>query len=825
MIAENANFETPSAAIPAELRTRHQWVAWRYEERHGKRTKPPIDAKGNGKLAYAKSNDPATWSDFATALQACGLHPELAGVGFCFAPGDGLTGLDLDHVIDAETGELKREAAEIVARFKGTYIEVSPSGTGIRVFCYGKPIRSGKNTGPVKWLEVYAHPSHRYLTVTGNPWPGSAPAVTDQQAALDWLHGRWMQQDESTGSRPVDSKPSQAPLNMDDATLLDKARRARNGAEFERLWNGDAGNDHSAADLALCNLLAFYTGNDAARMDRLFRQSGLFRPGKWDKVHFADGRTYGQATLERAIAGSRETYKGKAGTTGAGTTGTTGAGAGTAGAGAGTAETKAQSAIAPLRRFTAAELAAAELHPKCIVEKYLYRDVALVAAAGGTGKTTMLIWEAVHIALGRDLWGCRVVTPGATLFVTAEDDRELFAARLREVMDAMRLSEQERATAINNVIAWDVTGELRRLAELGKDGNIILTDLADAMVAAYQGEGIVQIVFDPAISFGPGERMVNDGEQAVVTACRRIMRGLDCCVRLVHHSGKANARAGALDQYAARGGTALPDGCRMVAILSPVNENGHCAAIAPEGFDLQPGESGFILARAKLSYCPPQPNIWIRRRGFEYEYFIEQPRNSDAARERDADKVVDFLEDELHHGRKYTARSLEDSGKLKLSRASLRAALANLETTGRIEERELPQGERRGKRKTYLHPLRQPDRPAHCASHDGAIEPENTPCAAPQDPIAPPIAIAPSYRERENGAIDRRFSHSPFLNAPKLNGAIAAQWRNSEELPPNEPPSLPVDNFPAGDAGELWNVLPPSPPVDTLPDDNERVYE
>ncbi|TXI76858.1 MAG: hypothetical protein E6Q44_14775, partial [Flavobacteriales bacterium] len=200
-------------AIPADLRALHQWVCWRYEERNGKRTKAPINAKSNGRLLYAKSNDASTWSDFHTALSACGLHSELEGVGFCFAPDDGLTGIDLDHVFNPETGELQPEAAEILERFQGTYAEISPSGTGLRLFCYGKPKRSGKNTGKVKWLEVYSHPSSRYLTVTGNHWDGSAADITDQQHALDWLNERFM---ESTGSSPVGAKHGPAdPPNLD----------------------------------------------------------------------------------------------------------------------------------------------------------------------------------------------------------------------------------------------------------------------------------------------------------------------------------------------------------------------------------------------------------------------------------------------------------------------------------------------------------------------------------------------------------------------------------------------------------------------------------
>lgn len=296
--------------IPAELKNLPQFVCWHYVDRNGKRTKPPVDAKSNGKLLPAKSNDPATWASFDVAV-ATAQRLNLAGIGLALSETDGLTGLDLDHVFDPETGELDPLATEVLARFAGTYTEVSPSGNGLRIWCYGKPMRSGKCVGKIKWLEVYSHPSSRYLTITGNHWPGSATAVTDQQDALNWLHGRFMQ--ESTGafaapaSLPVESMP------LDDAALLDKAHKAANGAVFGALWAGDTsgqGGDHSAADLALLNLLAFWTGNDPARIDRLFRQSGLMRP-KWEVVHHADGLTYGQASIAKAIADSREGYSGK----------------------------------------------------------------------------------------------------------------------------------------------------------------------------------------------------------------------------------------------------------------------------------------------------------------------------------------------------------------------------------------------------------------------------------------------------------------------------------------------------------------------------------
>lgn len=451
----------------------------------------------------------------------------------------------------------------------------------------------------------------------------------------------------------------------------------------------------------------------------------------------------------------------------------------------------------PFLPFGEAELANARLHPRCIVKNHLYADLGLMAGAGGTGKTTTQIYEAVCVAIKRPLWGCEVISPGATLFVTAEDSRDLFAARLREVLAAMNLTKNERRLALECIAVWDVSGETARLAQLDRNGNIEMTPLADSIISAHRDAGLAQVVFDPAISFGPGERIINDGEQAIVTACRRIIRGLDCCVRLNHHTGKANARASAIDQYASRGGTALPDGCRMVTILSSVNGENH--GTPPEGFSLAPGDSGFIMARAKLSYAPPQPNIWIRRRGFAFDYFVEERRGADETLTRDADRIAEFIADELTHGRKYTPNTLEQSRKIKLSRTRLRSALANLEVSGRLVEHDLPTKERHGKRKTYLHPLDQ------SAAHIGGIDPKIDVPASTSNPIPPAVSNPPSYRETRNGGLDAVPCISPSLNPLKHDGGLTADWRISDEGTQTEPLAIHIAELEAA-GWSPWNA-------------------
>jgi putative DNA primase/helicase len=54
-------------------------------------------------------------------------------------------------------------------------------------------------------------------------------------------------------------------------------------------------------------MLAFWSGKNKEQMDRLFRNSGLFRE-KWDTVHHASGATYGQETLDKSIEVTENVY-------------------------------------------------------------------------------------------------------------------------------------------------------------------------------------------------------------------------------------------------------------------------------------------------------------------------------------------------------------------------------------------------------------------------------------------------------------------------------------------------------------------------------------
>src|SRR5262249_18434032 len=114
--------------IHPELRESPQWVVWKYKFRKGKWTKPPFNARTGD---YASSKDRSTWSTFDEALAAYEAGG-WDGLGFVLSPEDPYTGGDLDHCRDPQTGAIAPWAKSVLAELPGAYLEVSPSGTGLR---------------------------------------------------------------------------------------------------------------------------------------------------------------------------------------------------------------------------------------------------------------------------------------------------------------------------------------------------------------------------------------------------------------------------------------------------------------------------------------------------------------------------------------------------------------------------------------------------------------------------------------------------------------------------------------------------------------------
>lgn len=268
--------------FPSALLTLPQFVAWRYEERDGKATKLPISVR-TGRLAL--TNAPSTWATLEEVLPYARQHEY--GVGFVFTATDPFAGVDLDRCIEA--GHILPWAWEIV-RTLDSYTEVSPSGTGLKVY-----ITATLPQGRRGWGDGHGmYDRTRFFTLTGVRLDFLPATIEERQAQIDALHAQVfppaLANTEKSGPTPLRS--------FDDTEIVRRAMSATNGQKFAQLWlnQGHGYVSESEADAALCALLAFWTGPDSARVDALFRQSARMRP-KWERASYRD------KTLELALKG------------------------------------------------------------------------------------------------------------------------------------------------------------------------------------------------------------------------------------------------------------------------------------------------------------------------------------------------------------------------------------------------------------------------------------------------------------------------------------------------------------------------------------------
>lgn len=247
----------PIDEIFGDLTQAPRWVGWRWETRKGKPTKPPISPVDGG---YARNNDPSTWGSLEDARY---IRDErgLAGIGIEL--GGGLGGVDLDACRNPETGEITDWAQEIVDDF-GSYTEVSPSQTGLKIYASGAPAELPCNSIPMDTppiqgkdpkIEVFV--TGRYFAVTGEILEGVPAEIVDGGdvgGAWDRLVRRLQEHAGDGGS----SGPRGEIPPTGSTRISYRLHQALQGpGKANRIWrNGkDGGGDRSRNDAALAGTL------------------------------------------------------------------------------------------------------------------------------------------------------------------------------------------------------------------------------------------------------------------------------------------------------------------------------------------------------------------------------------------------------------------------------------------------------------------------------------------------------------------------------------------------------------------------------------------
>jgi putative DNA primase/helicase len=260
--------------VPASLKKISNWVHWQRKlDENGKSTKIPYVVGSSKKAA---TDNPSSWGTFKKAVNSATSE---RGVGFVLPPSGKLFFIDLDHVINLQSGAMMPWANRLI-RELNSFAETSPSGTGIHI--YGRVKGTVPSEG-IKKGSIEFYTTGRYTTVTGRHLSFTPSEL--REVEVSWLYKL---------------------LQCDVFTF-------HNDAKYEALFNNvDEGwttlgyPSQSEADMALCGFLATRLGSNPDDIDRAYRLSGLMRD-KWDEKR-ADS-TYGLDTILRVVQHSTHSYQ------------------------------------------------------------------------------------------------------------------------------------------------------------------------------------------------------------------------------------------------------------------------------------------------------------------------------------------------------------------------------------------------------------------------------------------------------------------------------------------------------------------------------------
>lgn len=291
------------------------WFLWRlvWDATEGKYEKKPCDLQGN--LGEHPSKVRYPYAVAKAALEKLHqTHPPRGSVtytlGFWMTEGCGYWFFDLDKCV-GDDGQLLPLAHQLWSMFPGAMWEWSSSGRGLHIIGRGdvpahrtKPPKEVKATLGQVELEFYT--KGRGIAFGFDPPQGDCN--TEHTAAVQWLCGQYFPPPSAGEGSDVRRPEWRGP--EDDDELIARMLSARQSAaaafggkaSLRDLWEGNVpeGNE---SDMALASHLAFWTGCDGDRMERLMRRSGLYR-AKWD-TH----KTYlRELTIRNACANCSSVY-------------------------------------------------------------------------------------------------------------------------------------------------------------------------------------------------------------------------------------------------------------------------------------------------------------------------------------------------------------------------------------------------------------------------------------------------------------------------------------------------------------------------------------
>ena len=235
---------------------------------------------------------------------------------------------------------------------------------------------------------------------------------------------------------------------------------------------------------------------------------------------------------------------------------------------------------------------------------YLRAFVSLLASAGGIGKTSLQIVEALCICLGRALLGETVHERCNVWIINLEDPLEEIDRRITAAMDHYGVKQEDIEGRLFVSAGRDFS---LKFGTQTRDGVIPNVALVDYMVRKIKEWNIGMIFIDPLVGAHNVNENDNGAVNAIVAEIRRVADEANCGIAIVHHIRKGNGDDAGIDSV--RGASSVIGAVRAARVINKISEDDAIKL----GIPLEDAKGIFRVDDGKANLAPPAEASVYRR--------------------------------------------------------------------------------------------------------------------------------------------------------------------------------------------------------------------
>ena len=235
---------------------------------------------------------------------------------------------------------------------------------------------------------------------------------------------------------------------------------------------------------------------------------------------------------------------------------------------------------------------------------YIKKYISVTASAGGIGKTSLTIVEALAICTGKPLLGVTAKQTENVWLINLEDPKQELEMRTIAAMQHYGLTPDD----VRGKLFMDGEDTMQiTLAAESRDGLIQNDALLKFMIDKIKANSIGVVILDPFVSAHLVNENNNGSIQAVVAMLRKLARDTNSSVQLVHHIRKTNGDDATIDSV--RGAGSLIGAARAARVINRITPDDAMAL----GVDEHEALGIFRVDDGKANLAPPSDKAVYRR--------------------------------------------------------------------------------------------------------------------------------------------------------------------------------------------------------------------